>query len=402
MDACIGALVWWAIGYPIAFGSGPENNFAGGGDFFTYKRGQETGFYAYWMFQWAFAATAATIVSGAVAERCRFSAYLVYTTVLTGFIYPVVVHWGWSDGGWLSAWDYDYQSDAEGATVDGSKFLDPEMGANGLIDFAGSGIVHMVGGGAALMGAFFLGPRMGRFGVDGQVVDMPGHSSVLAVIGTFILWFGWYGFNPCSTLLWGAMQLAEKVAANTTLAAASGGLTSFLLAHALTKNLDLGPALNGILAGLVSITGPCAVVEPYAAVIIGVIGGFVYFGSHHLLLKLKIDDPLDAAPVHFFCGAWGVLASGFFATKEGVFLAAFANPDHYGVLYGGGGEQLAIQIGGMFAIAAWTCITSGIMFFALSKLGMLRVSPEDEQAGLDESHHGGSAYDMGVDVKTMG
>ena len=393
LDACLGALIWWSIGYPLALGSGKENNFIGAGDFFTYKRGAGTGFYALWMFQWAFAATAATIVSGAVAERCRFIAYLTYTVVLTGFIYPVVVHWGWSDGGWLSAWDYDYVLDEEGEAA--GTFLNPEMGGQGLIDFAGSGIVHMVGGGAALMGAIFLGPRLGRFDADGKPVDIQGHSTVLAVMGTFILWFGWYGFNPCSTLMWGAMQLAEKVAANTTLAAAAGGATSFLLARMSTGVLDLPPALNGILGGLVSITGPCAVVEPYAAVIIGVIGGFVYFGSHNLLLKLKIDDPLDASPVHFFCGAWGVIASGLFATKEGVVLGAFANDQYYGAFYGDDGTQLGIQFAGMAAIALWTCITSGVMFFVLKSMGILRVPPEDELAGLDESHHGGSAYDMG-------
>ena len=311
----------------------------------TGQKGGAT-YYAMWMFQWAFAATAATIVSGAVAERCAFGAYLSYTFVLTAFIYPVVVHWGWSAEGWLSAW-------TGSASPEGYA---PVLGANGLIDFAGSGIVHMTGGGAALMGAIFLGPRTGRFAPrTGEVQDMPGHSTVLAALGTFILWFGWYGFNPVSTLAFHYMRDAARVAVTTTMSACAGGATTLAIHVALKNPPDVSPALNGILAGLVSITAPCPVVDAWAAVLIGFMGAFVYYGSSKMLLKLKIDDPLDASPVHFFCGAWGVIAAGLFARQEFTMGVYGSSPDDYGALFGGGGKQLGIQIVAVLAIAAWVC-----------------------------------------------
>jgi len=281
--------------------------------------------------------------------------------------------------GWLSAWTGDDK---------------PFLKANGLIDFAGSGVVHMTGGGAALMGAIFLGPRSGRFSPDGRVIDMPGHSTVLAALGTFILWFGWYGFNPVSTLAFVYMQDAARVAVTTTLAACAGGITTLCL-HVMMKNPpDVGPALNGILAGLVSITAPCPVVEPYMAFFIGIIGGLVYYGSSSMLKKLKIDDPLDASPVHFFCGAWGVLSCGLFATKDFTASVYAQSEKDYGAFYGGGGKQLGNQVVGVLAIAAWTCTFSGITFAGLKAVNILRVSAADEMEGLDSSHHGGAAYDF--------
>lgn len=409
LDACLGGMVWWAVGYPFAYGAGgaSPNAFIGGTNFFMYTgttytkdhEGSSGYFYAGWMFQWAFAAAAATIVSGAVAERCNFAAYLIYTTVITAFIYPVVVHWGWSSEGWLSAFK---AKDADAS--DYSFSYDPYLGGNGFIDFAGSGIVHMTGGGAALMGAIFLGPRTGRFNADGTVSDLHrGHNAVLQALGVFILWFGWYGFNPVSTLAFSMMDIAARVAVTTTLSACAGGCTTLLIHIACGNVPDVGPALNGILAGLVGITAPCVVVEPWAAAFIGMISAFVYYGSSQMLLKMKIDDVLEASPVHFFCGAWGCLSVGFFATDiyvnngdHGAYAADKDNGDsgNYGAFYGGGGEQLGTQIVGVLAIAAWTCGTSALLFFALSKANILRVSPEDEKTGLDDSHHGGSAYDM--------
>jgi len=387
LDACLGALIWWFVGFPFAYGEGgpAENSFIGGTNVLMSDEPSETdySFYATWMFQWAFAAAAATIVSGAVAERCQFKAYLIYTTIITAVIYPVVVHWGWSAEGWLSA----FRTNSDGD-------YDPTLGANGLIDFAGSGIVHMVGGGSALMGAICLGPRFGRFNAEGAVVDMPGHSTVLAALGTFILWFGWYGFNPVSTLTLNTIGIAAKVSVTTTISAAAGGVTVLLISVVLSGTPDVAPALNGILAGLVSITAPCPVVEPYGAFFIGVIGGFVYYGTSSMLKKMRIDDPLDASPVHFFCGMWGVVSVGFFATEYNTSSAYGTSPDDYGCLYGGGGKQLGIQIVGTLSIAAWTCATSGLMFFILKKMNILRVSKEDEQMGLDESHHGGAAYNF--------
>jgi len=389
LDACLGGIIWWFIGYPLAFGdpgSGTQS-FIGGKDFFfegrTAGQNGSATYFAFWLFQWAFAAAAATIVSGAVAERCAFGAYLVYSSIITAFIYPVVVHWGWSGEGWLAA----YYTTKEAY-----------LGANGMMDFAGSGIVHMTGGCAALMGAIFLGPRTVRFRPDGTVVEMKGHSTVLAALGTFILWFGWYGFNPVSTLAFQYMVVAARCAVTTTLAACAGGSGVLIIHVAMGNPPDVGPALNGILAGLVSITAGCPVMEPWAAFLTGLIAAPVYYGSSKMLLKLRIDDPLDASPVHFFCGIWGVLAVGLFADEEFT-KQAYYDTKHWGALMGGGGKQLGNQIVGILAITAWVSSTSGLTFFALKMAKMLRVSAEDENEGLDSSHHGGSAYDFQVTGK---
>jgi len=371
----------------------------------------DAGFYAGWMFQWAFAAAAATIVSGAVAERCQFFAYMVYSVWITGFTYPVVVHWGWSGEGWLSAFRANSCNptgkDGNGTLtydpdcVAGDYDYDPVLGANGFMDFAGSGIVHMTGGGAALMGAIFLGPRAGRFTESGEVIDMPGHSTVLAALGTFILWFGWYGFNPVSTLAFGMMDVAERVAVTTTLSAAAGGCVNLAIHVAMGNPPDVAPALNGILAGLVGITAPCPVVKPWVAALIGALSAPVYYGSSAMLKKLRIDDPLDAAPVHFFCGMWGCISVGLFADdKYTGAVYGETSPVEYGVLMGGGWKQLGVQLLGTFMIAIWTCTTASMCFGALKMAGKLRVSEADEQAGLDESHHGGAAYDFTREKRT--
>jgi len=396
MDGCLGALVWYFIGYHLAYGTKDSckggsdcNGFVGNGaDVFMNKAAElaplgnagSGHYYAGWMFQWAFAAAASTIVSGAVAERCKFGAYLAYTAALTGVIYPVVVNWGWS---------------AHGA-ADGDTAVEPYLGANGMIDFAGSGIVHMTGGVAALVGAIFLGPRTGRFSPSGECIDMPGHSSVLVALGTFILWFGWYGFNPVSTLAFEYMETAARVAVTTTLGAAAGGVTALSIHYGFTKSLDVGPMCNGILAGLVSITGNCVVIEPWAAALIGAIGAAIYYGFSALLRKLKIDDPLDASSVHGACGAWGVIAAGLFAKQKYVLndYGAEGGADDYGALYGGGGKQLGNQIAGVLAIIAWVGFTSSVLFGVLKYAGMLRVPVEEEEVGLDTSHHGGNAYNF--------
>jgi Amt family ammonium transporter len=396
MDGCLGALVWYFIGYHLAYGTKDSckggsdcNGFVGNGaDVFMNKAAElaplgnagSGHYYAGWMFQWAFAAAASTIVSGAVAERCKFGAYLAYTAALTGVIYPVVVNWGWSAHGWLSPWTG----------------TEPYLGANGMIDFAGSGIVHMTGGVAALVGAIFLGPRTGRFSPSGECIDMPGHSSVLVALGTFILWFGWYGFNPVSTLAFEYMETAARVAVTTTLGAAAGGVTALSIHYGFTKSLDVGPMCNGILAGLVSITGNCVVIEPWAAALIGAIGAAIYYGFSALLRKLKIDDPLDASSVHGACGAWGVIAAGLFAKQKYVLndYGAEGGADDYGALYGGGGKQLGNQIAGVVAIIAWVGFTSSVLFGVLKYAGMLRVPVEEEEVGLDTSHHGGNAYNF--------
>ena len=270
---------------------------------------------------------------------------------------------------------------------------EPVLGANGLIDFAGSGIVHMVGGGAALMGAAIIGPRKDRF-PNGEVKEIPGHSSALAALGTLILWFGWYGFNPVSTLAFSGMATAARVCVTTTLAACGGGLTVCLLGYLQTGHVQMESLCNGILGGLMSITAPCVVVRPYASLFIGIIGGFVYHGSSNLLVMLRIDDVVDASPVHFFCGIWGVVSVGVFAVDELIIDAGYVAPHDEGFLYGKGGKQLGVQILCAFVIALWTCGCSGILFGTLKAVGQLRIDSETEEAGLDSSHHGGNAYNF--------
>jgi Amt family ammonium transporter len=306
-----------------------------------------------------------------MAERTALSGYIVYTCIITSFIYPVVVHWGWSTTGWASFFN----------TVDSMN--------NGLQDFAGSGIVHMTGGIAALVGAYMVGPRIGRFD-GGKPVSMPGHSATLQVMGTLILWLGWYGFNPGSTLglsATGYARDAARITVTTTISAAAGGVTVCLLEKFLgDKTWSVSAVCNGILAGLVSITSGCSVTYPWSAMVIGWLGGFVYFGSSKLVLKvLKVDDPLDAFAVHGACGFWGVFATGLFSAP------GYAYGSGKGAFYGSG-AALATALSFLFATIAWVGGTSFIMFFCLKKLNILRVSFEVERAGMDTSKHGGSAY----------
>ncbi|CAG9460414.1 unnamed protein product [Pedinophyceae sp. YPF-701] len=379
LDACAGSLGWWLFGFGLAYGKcSSPNGFIGCGNLAMYHVGEDHGFQT-WFFQWAFAAAAATITSGSVAERTSLIAYFLYSIFLTAFVYPVVVHWVWDGAGWISA----FKSTGSGPIAD-----------SGMIDFAGSGVVHMTGGFAGLIGAIAVGPRTGRFDADGKPVALPGHSATLVTLGTFILWFGWYGFNPGSTLAIssaGTLKVTAHVAVTTTLGAGSAGVTSLFLTYAQTGVWDLLAVCNGLLAGLVSITGPCPVVTAWAAVLIGAIGAFVFNYSCKLLEKLKIDDPLSAAPMHGFCGAWGVFIIGLLA-KEDMVADAYGFSDIKGAFYGGNGKLLGLQILGIIVIAAWVCFWMSVLFFSLKFAGLLRVSPEEEMAGLDVSKHGGSAY----------
>lgn len=382
-DATIGAVCWWLLGYGFAFGESAgrfigTDGFALKGPQFESEDGTLTnGYnYAFWFFQYAFAATAATIVSGAVAERVSFNAYLVYSVVLTSFVYPVVVHWGWA-GGWASAFA-------------GENLL---FGC-GLLDFAGSGVVHMTGGLAALAAAYIVGPRTGRFNSDGSVNVLPEQSSVLQTLGTLILWVGWYFFNGASTLaIVGVSGIAAKAMVNTTISAAFGALTTVLLTKLNLGIWDTGSANNGVLAGLVGITAGCSVTNPEGAMIIGIVAGFVYIYSSKLLLKLRIDDVVNAAPVHAFCGAWGVVAASLFATKENYGLAYYGEPDKCaGVFYGGDGSVLAANVLFILAVIGWVCGTCMFLFVALDSTIGMRVSREEEMVGLDDSKHGGETY----------
>ena len=313
-NVCVGTLGWWVFGWAFAYGSQgtPANGFIGTDGFFGigfYTIDATTGVISplascdadgcqstmlSWFFQWAFCTAGATIVSGGVAERVKSPTYAVYAFFMASFIYPIIVAWSWG-GGFL-------------ATIT----------SVGYMDFAGSGVVHLTGGVSALAGTIVLGPRKGRFE---NPEEFECHNLPLVVLGTFALWFGWYGFNPGSTLGMhdGATgALAAQVAMNTTLAAATGGITVFLLRYAIMKKYDVGGLCNGILAGLVSITAGCGNVECGSAFAIGLVGAFVYQGSSMLLQKLKIDDPVDASPVHGFCGIWGVLAAGFLDWGKGI------------------------------------------------------------------------------------
>jgi len=369
MDAGLGAICWFVIGYAVAYGGDDDGHFIGSTNFGL----SESSDYASWFFQWAFAATAATIVSGSVAERIRVEAYFIYSVVITIFIYPVVAHWVWDTEGGLSAFNED------GVTYP-------------AIDFAGSGVVHMVGGFSGLVGAYVVGPRIGRFDNANVGGGIRGHSVPFQVLGTLILWFGWYGFNCGSTLVvHGAMTTtASRVAVTTTLAAASGVLSAELITFFTTcpHSYDVSKACNGALAGLVSITAGCSVVSPGSAVVIGLIGGAIYVASSRFLEYLKIDDPLDAAPVHGFCGFWGVLAAGIFSTTE-IIIEAQYNETIQG--HSTGRRFLTQLIEGL-CIMSWTVATSGVLFVAIDKTIGIRVSKELEMGGLDKTEHGGTAY----------
>ena len=382
LDACGGAIGFFSVGYALAYGD--DGKFVGVSreKYFLNDYGNYIDFF----FQFTFAATAATIVAGTVAERCKMSAYLCYSLFLTGFVYPVVVHAIWNSNGFLSAFNEDAYF-------------------GGMIDFAGSGVVHMTGGATALVAAIILGPRIGRFyDEDGNALDkphtFPPHSVALQVLGTFILWFGWYGFNPGSTLAIspaGYGDVAALCAVTTTLSAAAGAVSSMFTDTLLgfisegEAEYDLTMCMNGCLGGLVGITAGCSVVEPWAAVLIGTIAGMVYVFSSKLLVMLKIDDAVDAIPVHFFNGIWGCIATGLFAAPRHTALAYGAT--NCGLFYSNG-NLLVNEILGIGFIMVWIGGVMTPFFIGLNFLGMFRVDPLEERVGLDISHHKGAAYDM--------
>ena len=349
MDLSAGAILYYLVGYGLMYPGAGNGWFAFAG-FGISEAGVTPAAGALhpqvdWLFQVAFAATAATIVSGAVAGRLKFSAYLIYSVILTGFIYPISGYWKWG-GGWLDQL--------------------------GFYDFAGSLVVHAVGGFAGLAGAIVLGPRIGRFGKNGNSKPMPGSNLALSALGVLILWIGWYGFNPGSQLAISGADNTNAVmliAANTTLAAAAGTVAAMLLAWSLFKKPDLTMALNGALAGLVGITANCDSVTNIESIIIGIVAGFLVVGGIMLLEKLKIDDPVGAWPVHGLCGIWGGIATGIF-----------------------GGHQLVAQVIGSLVIPIWAFFTMFLLFYALKSLDLLRVSEEEEILGLDISEHQEEAY----------
>ena len=345
MDFSVGAVSYWAFGFALAYGGTTLGGFLAYGNFFL------EGDAITYFFQVVFAATAATIVSGAVAERTKFSAYLLFQPFICGVIYPIVTHWVWSGQGWL--------------------------GDLGFIDFAGSGVVHMVGGFAALAGVQIVGPRIGKYDDNGNPQVIPGSSMVAGALGVFILWFGWYGFNVGSALAAVDVDLAA-IAVTTTLSAAAGSITA-MYTSMISGKPNVGMTLNGALAGLVGITAGCANVNNLGAVLIGLVSGVLVVYSINFFEKRGFDDAVGAVSVHGICGIWGVLAVAIFDTSDGLF-------------YGGGTSLFGPQLIGILAIAAWAYGTSFLVFKVIDSTVGLRVTAEEEVAGLDASEHGTTAY----------
>ncbi|MFA5038689.1 MAG: ammonium transporter [Candidatus Omnitrophota bacterium] len=358
LDFCMASLGFFIFGYALMFGDG--NGFMGFTGWFLSgaKSGSGVPLYAFWLFQAAFCGAAATIVAGGMAERMKFPAYLIYSFLISAFIYPIVGHWIWG-GGWLSKM--------------------------GFADFAGSTVVHALGGVAALVGTMMLKPRTGKYNADGSANVIAGHSIPLASLGVFILWFGWFGFNPGSTLSVGNGELIARVAINTNLSAAMGGIVAMATVWKMFGKPDLSMAMNGALAGLVAITAPCAFVDPWASIVIGAIAGGLVVMGVVVLDKLKIDDPVGAVPVHCLNGIWGTLSVGIFG-KAALGLA------HDGLLYGGGFKQLAIQALGVGSVLLFIVFSMGIVFKLIDIFLGLRVSREEELKGLDIGEHGMESY----------
>ncbi|KAK9082906.1 hypothetical protein Scep_029377 [Stephania cephalantha] len=353
LDAAAGGLFYYLFGFAFAFGA-PSNGFIGR-HFFGLRDFPSPSFdYSYFLYQWAFAIAAAGITSGSIAERTQFVAYLIYSSFLTGFVYPVVSHWFWSADGWASP----------------SRTSNDLLFRSGVIDFAGSGVVHMVGGVAGLWGAVIEGPRIGRFGHKSRSVALRGHSASLVVLGTFMLWFGWYGFNPGSFLqilkpygaaggsYYGQWSAIGRTAVTTTLAGCTAALTTLFGKRLIVGHWNVTDVCNGLLGGFAAITSGCSVVDPWAAIVCGFVASGVLIGLNRLAEKLKYDDPLEAAQLHGGCGAWGILFTGLFAREKYV-------------------NEVA---------------TMGPLFYVLNKLKLLRISAEDEMAGMDLTRHGGFAY----------
>lgn len=358
LDFALGSIAFFLVGYAFMFGKG--NGFIGLSGFGLVGAENPSGvpLHAFWFFQVCFCGAAATIVAGGMAERMKFPAYLIYTVVVSALVYPVIGHWAWG-GGWLA-----------------------DLGFG---DFAGSTVVHLTGGSIALVGTIMLGPRIGKFGPDGRPRALPGHNIPLAVLGVFLLWFGWFGFNPGSTLAVGDGQAIALVAVNTNLAACAGAVSAMALAWVMFGKPDLTMTMNGVLAGLVAVTAPCAWIAPWAAIVTGLVGGAIVVLGVVLLDRLHIDDPVGAVPVHAMNGVWGTVAVGLFGEKA----LGLARD---GLLYGGGFAQLGVQLLGLVSGGAFAMATMAVVFAVIGKTVGLRVTREEELRGLDIGEHGMECY----------
>lgn len=363
-NMAIAALMFWAVGFGIAFGTG---NAIFGLEGFFLTGGIDAGsipLSMLFLFQAAFAMVALAIVWGTMLERTKFSVYLIFAVIFAGVIYPIVAHWIWSDQGWI--------------------------GALGKQDFAGSTVVHLSGAVAALAGTIVLGPRLGKYDDQGRPVAIPGHNMPLAVLGVLILWVGWQGFNPGSTLA--ATPDIANIALTTNLAAAAGVIGAMIVCYLHRSHIDVGMAANGAIAALVGITATCAFVAPWASVVIGFIAGAVMYGTMILMDNIGIDDPIGAIAAHGMGGVWGTLSAGLFATPA---LAA-ANGGRPGLFYGGGLTQLGVQALSVTAVALFVFVASFAVFALLKATIGIRVKADQEMNGLDISEHGVYGYSEGL------
>ena len=368
MDFAVGSLAFYVLGAALMFGASKAAGWFGWGGLGmpSLMDGEGSWNWTFLFFQTMFAATAATIVSGAVAERIEFKSYLIYSALVSAVVYPISGHWMWgslageSSQGWIEA--------------------------VGFHDFAGSTVVHSVGGWIALAGAMMLGPRIGKYRHDGKANPIPGHSLVLGTLGVLLLWIGWFGFNPGSYTA--GIGSIGRVAMTTNLAACAGTIAALVTAWIIMKKPDLTMALNGSLAGLVAITAPCDQVTCNAAIVIGLVAGVLVVLSVFAMDRIHIDDPVGAVSVHCVNGVWGTLAVGLFAAPEAL---GYGNT-MVGLFYGGGFKYLGVQALGAGATCVWAFGTGLAIFYALKKLGILRVSEKTELKGLDVTEHGQDAY----------
>ncbi|MCF7908225.1 MAG: ammonium transporter [Candidatus Omnitrophica bacterium] len=358
LDFCMASVGFFIFGYAIMFGAG--NGFMGFKGWFMVNAAHDghLPLYAAWFFHAVFCGAAATIVAGGVAERMKFKAYLIYSFLISATVYPIIGHWIWG-GGWLSNLNF--------------------------ADFAGSSVVHAVGGTAALMGTIVLRPRIGKFNKDGSANAIEGHSMTLASLGTLILWFAWFGFNPGSTLSVGDGSQIAHVAVTTNMAAVAGALSAMFFNWKKFGKPDLTMTMNGALAGLVAITAPCAFVTPLEAMIIGAIGGIIVVVGTVFLDKIRVDDPVGAVPVHMMNGVWGTLAVGIFGHKS----LGLARD---GLIHGGGIAQLGVQALGVLAVVSFVSVVMFTVFKLIDRFIGLRVSREEELKGLDITQHGMETY----------
>lgn len=368
MDCMAGVLAFALLGYSIGFGSEALGGWFSWDGFGIAGIENADGVAAlnlspatFFFFQAAFAATAATIVSGAMAERTKFKSYFVYSLVITALIYPVILSWTWG-GGWLAQREFPFS------------------------DFAGSTIVHATGGWAALMGAIILGPRIGKYTSDGKPRAIPGHSIPFVVLGALILFIGWFGFNPGSELA--ADAFVAQLAVKTLVAGSAGAIVAMLVNWSMDGKPDVSMACNGLLAGLVSVTAPVGAISTRDAVLVGAVGGALVVLAVRMFDRLKVDDPVGAISVHAICGTWGTFSVALFAQYDDAFLGR----EDAGLFYGGGLDQMATQVTFIVAHAAFVLVTTGILFSAIKATIGLRVTPEEEIAGLDIEEHGAPGY----------